>query len=81
MVTCICINKYKPLSIPECSGAFFVRLYENDAAGLTHSKEFSCKMTENMQADAPPALCGIALFCPLFQLGLQIFVPLTLFCL
>ena len=34
---------------------FFVRLYENDAAGLTPSKEFSCKMTENMQVDALPS--------------------------
>ncbi|MBR3267376.1 MAG: hypothetical protein IKI58_01395, partial [Oscillospiraceae bacterium] len=34
---------------------FFVRLYRNDAAGLAPSKEFLCKMTEKMQADAPPS--------------------------
>jgi hypothetical protein len=30
-------------------------LYRNDAAGLAPSKEFLCKMTEKMQADAPPS--------------------------
>jgi len=30
-------------------------LYENDAAGLTPSKEFACNMAENMQADCVPS--------------------------
>ncbi|HBI85840.1 MAG TPA: hypothetical protein DDX71_06095 [Ruminococcus sp.] len=30
-------------------------MYRNDAAGLAPSKEFLCKMTEKMQADAPPS--------------------------
>ena len=34
----------------DCEVRFFVRLYENDAGILAYSKEFSCKMTENMQA-------------------------------
>ncbi len=38
-----------------CAVRFFVRLYRNDAAGLAPSKEFLCKMTEKMQADAPPS--------------------------
>ncbi|MBQ8922968.1 MAG: hypothetical protein IJ060_12590, partial [Oscillospiraceae bacterium] len=34
-----------------CAVRSFVRLYENDAAGLSPSKEFSCKMTKKLQAD------------------------------
>ena len=43
---------------------FFVRLYRNDAAGLTPSKEFLCKMTEKMQADVPPSRqAGFVRYC------------------
>ena len=49
---------------------FFVRLYENDAAGLTPSKEFSCKMTENLQVDALPSRqAGFVRCCLYFLLG------------
>ena len=46
---------------------FFVRLYENDAAGLTPSKEFSCKMTENMQVDALPSRQACFVRCCLYH--------------
>ena len=34
---------------------FFVSLYESDAGILAYFKEFSCKMTENLQARCVPS--------------------------
>ena len=51
-----------------CAVRFFVRLNRNDAAGLTPSKEFLCKMTEKMQADVPPSRQAGFVRCCLYAL-------------
>ena len=52
-----------------CAVRSFVRLYENDAAGLSPSKEFSCKMTEKLQADVPPSRQAGFVRCCLKHIG------------